>query len=167
MSKREITKHYENEDIRITWKPSTCIHSTICWKGLIQVFNPKDRPWVKLDGASSERIAQQIDQCPSQALSYEWKKAPQNTDASKPDVKLTTAKIAGKTPVVLDLEAGKPHAWCACGLSENQPWCNGAHKGTSHKPLVFKEEKTQTRALCMCKRTSSPPFCDGSHNHLD
>ena len=36
------------------------------------------------------------------------------------------------------LEKGKTYAWCSCGKSENQPWCNGAHQGTEFKPHVFK-----------------------------
>ena len=67
---KDITKKYSNGEITIVWKPNTCIHSTICWKGLIEVFNPKERPWIKMDGASTERIIEQVKQCPSGALSY-------------------------------------------------------------------------------------------------
>jgi uncharacterized Fe-S cluster protein YjdI len=34
------------------------------------VFNPKERPWIKIEGASTERIIEQVRQCPSGALSY-------------------------------------------------------------------------------------------------
>ena len=64
------TLHYTNNEVTIVWKPKTCIHSTICWKGLIQVFNPRERPWVKIDAASTERIVEQVGKCPSGALSY-------------------------------------------------------------------------------------------------
>ena len=68
-----ITKTYTNGDITIVWKPSLCIHSTICWKGadgLIDVFNPRERPWIKPYEATTERIIAQINKCPSGALSY-------------------------------------------------------------------------------------------------
>jgi uncharacterized Fe-S cluster protein YjdI len=64
------TLKYSNGDITVVWKPNTCIHSTICWKGLLEVFNPKERPWIKIEGASTERIIEQVRQCPSGALSY-------------------------------------------------------------------------------------------------
>lgn len=61
---------YTNGEVTIIWKPDVCIHSTLCWKGLIEVFNPKERPWIKPDGATTERIIDQIQKCPSGALSY-------------------------------------------------------------------------------------------------
>jgi len=76
-------------------------------------------------------------------------------------------KIAGKVPVRMDLEAGKNYAWCSCGLSENQPFCNGAHKGTDFTPVVFKLEEDKTAGMCTCKQTKNPNgFCDGSHRGL-
>ena len=67
---KDITKKYDNGEITVVWKPDTCIHSTLCWKGLIQVFNPRERPWIKMDGASTERIVEQVKKCPSGALSH-------------------------------------------------------------------------------------------------
>jgi uncharacterized Fe-S cluster protein YjdI len=64
------THKYSNEGVTVVWKPKLCIHSTICWKGLIEVFNPKERPWIKIDGATTERIIEQVKQCPSGALTY-------------------------------------------------------------------------------------------------
>ncbi len=64
------TFKYSNGEVTVIWKPNTCIHSTNCWKGLIEVFNPKVKPWIKMDGASSERIIDQVRKCPSGALSY-------------------------------------------------------------------------------------------------
>ena len=64
------TFHYTNADITVVWKPNVCMHSTLCWKGLIDVFNPKEKPWIKMDGADTERIIEQVKKCPSGALSY-------------------------------------------------------------------------------------------------
>lgn len=61
---------YSNGEVTVVWKPKVCIHSTLCWKGLIEVFNPKERPWIKMDGATTERIIEQVKKCPSGALSY-------------------------------------------------------------------------------------------------
>jgi uncharacterized Fe-S cluster protein YjdI len=37
---------------------------------LPQVFNPKERPWIKADAASTQQIIDQVKKCPSGALSY-------------------------------------------------------------------------------------------------
>ena len=72
-------------------------------------------------------------------------------------------KRAGDGPIAIELEEGKKYAWCACGLSENQPLCDGGHKGTEMKPQVFTAETSETKYLCACKTTANSPFCDGSH----
>ncbi|QJW89341.1 (4Fe-4S)-binding protein [Spirosoma taeanense] len=65
-----ITKTYTNGEITVVWKPAACIHSKLCWTQLFRVFNPKARPWVNMAGAGSDRIAEQVDRCPSKALTY-------------------------------------------------------------------------------------------------
>lgn len=70
---------------------------------------------------------------------------------------------AGNQPVAIDLEKGKTYAWCACGLSIKQPFCDGSHKVTTFKPYIFIAENTDTQHICMCKGTKARPFCDGSH----
>ena len=64
------TFKYSNADITVTWQPDLCQHSTLCWKGLLQVFNPQQRPWINMDGATTELIIEQVKKCPSGALSY-------------------------------------------------------------------------------------------------
>lgn len=72
-------------------------------------------------------------------------------------------KRAGNGPISVTLEEGKNYAWCTCGLSENQPLCDGKHKGTGMSPNVFTAEVTGVKKLCACKVTGNGPFCDGSH----
>ncbi|XP_040981498.1 CDGSH iron-sulfur domain-containing protein 3, mitochondrial isoform X2 [Aquila chrysaetos chrysaetos] len=73
--------------------------------------------------------------------------------------------IAAKQPFPVELKAGKKYAWCACGHSKNQPFCDGAHKKAAPgiSPLRFIPEEDKTVWLCGCKRTRSPPYCDGTH----
>ncbi|MBS1920252.1 MAG: (4Fe-4S)-binding protein [Bacteroidetes bacterium] len=61
---------YINGEITIVWKPDVCQHSTLCWKGLIEVFNPRERPWIKMNGATTKRIIEQVKKCPSGALGF-------------------------------------------------------------------------------------------------
>ena len=67
---KEIVKHYSNGELTVVWKPGLCIHSGICVKTLPQVYNTKERPWVKPENASTEELMEQIRKCPSGALSY-------------------------------------------------------------------------------------------------
>ena len=64
------THKYTNGEVTVIWKPDACKHSTICWKNLREVFDPFVKPWINMQGASTERIAQQVKQCPSGALSF-------------------------------------------------------------------------------------------------
>lgn len=75
-------------------------------------------------------------------------------------------KISQKAPYAIPVEKGKIYYWCSCGLSDEQPFCSGAHKGTAFKPLRFEAEESKTVWFCGCKRTRNPPFCDGTHRRL-
>jgi uncharacterized Fe-S cluster protein YjdI len=66
----ESEKPYTNGEITVIWKPGVCIHSGKCVQGLGEVFNVKNRPWISMKGASTDRIIGQVEQCPSGALSY-------------------------------------------------------------------------------------------------
>jgi len=64
------THEYNAGEITILWKPKVCIHAGVCVKMLPQVYNPKDRPWIKAENATTEELKNQIENCPSGALSY-------------------------------------------------------------------------------------------------
>ena len=69
--KKEIVKRYSNGEITVVWRPSQCVHSAICARGLPKVFDPRRRPWVVLDDHDSDTIVDQVERCPSGALSIE------------------------------------------------------------------------------------------------
>ncbi len=74
--------------------------------------------------------------------------------------------IADKQPIPVELKAGETYAWCSCGNSSKQPFCDGSHKGTSFTPTVFTAEESKTAYMCMCKYTKNPGMCDGAHKKL-
>jgi CDGSH-type Zn-finger protein len=66
-------------------------------------------------------------------------------------------------PYRASITGGEEIFWCACGRSKDQPFCDGSHKGTTHRPLRYMPPQDLTVAFCGCKATKQPPFCDGSH----
>lgn len=65
MAKRE----YKTDGLLVLWDSDLCTHCEACWRELPSVFDPKARPWVKIDGASPDEIRRQVAKCPSGALS--------------------------------------------------------------------------------------------------
>lgn len=141
---KEITKKYSNGEVTIIWKPSTCIHSTICWRGsdaLPEVFNPAERPWIKPEGATTERIISQVKQCPSGALSYIM-------DAETED----QVNLGSKFPIVEVSKNGPLILRGTCVVKD--------HSGVE----TLKENLT---AFCRCGHSANKPYCDGSHRSVD
>lgn len=135
---KDITKKYTNGEVTIVWKPDTCIHSAICFKGLGEVFDPQKRPWITPEGASTERIIEQVKKCPSGALSYYL-----NADAGDRPVKVESETIVETSPngpllvygnvTVKDAQGvltkkNNVTAFCRCGASQNKPYCDGSHR---------------------------------------
>lgn len=71
-------------------------------------------------------------------------------------------KVAQKSPYVMEMEAGK-YAFCTCGESSKQPFCDGAHAPTDFKPEIIVLEEGGTVAWCGCKHSNKGAFCDGAH----
>jgi len=69
VTERRITKRYSNGEVTVVWQPHLCVHSAICTRGLPDVFDPRRRPWVAIDAASTDSIVAQVARCPSGALS--------------------------------------------------------------------------------------------------
>ena len=69
------------------------------------------------------------------------------------------------SPYVQEMAPGK-YAWCACGKSKGQPFCDGSHQGSGITPILTEIEEKKTVAWCGCKQSQNKPFCDGSHSRL-
>jgi uncharacterized Fe-S cluster protein YjdI len=63
-------RDYSNGELTVHWRPEKCIHSAVCAKGLPAVFQPRNKPWVKIEEADSESIKAVVDKCPSKALTW-------------------------------------------------------------------------------------------------
>ena len=78
---------------------------------------------------------------------------------------MTEPREPQQAPYVIKVEPGR-YAWCRCGRSSRQPYCDGSHQGTGLAPEVVTIEEERVVAWCGCKRTTTPPFCDGTHSRL-
>jgi len=68
-------------------------------------------------------------------------------------------------PYGVMLKTDTNYLWCSCGLSENQPYCDGSHRGTDFLPVKLNFNEMSYINLCGCKKTKNPPYCDGSHRN--
>jgi CDGSH-type Zn-finger protein len=71
-------------------------------------------------------------------------------------------KIAQKSPYVMDMKAGK-YAYCTCGESKKDPFCDGSHTTTEFTPEIIVIEEDRKVAWCGCKHSNKGAFCDGAH----
>ena len=135
---KENVKEYESEKLTVIWKPDVCIHSEKCFRGLPGVFNPKERPWVNVNGASDKTIEEQINKCPSGALSYRLKDDAKKQMSEIEDEQIV--EVAKNGPLMVygnirvkhhdgtEIAKHRVTAFCRCGASKNKPFCDGSHK---------------------------------------
>ncbi len=66
----EEIKEYTNGEVTIVWNASRCQHSGNCVRGLPSVFKAKQKPWITPQGATTGEIVEQVQKCPSGALTF-------------------------------------------------------------------------------------------------
>lgn len=132
-----ITRTYDNGEIRVIWRAGRCVHSTVCFRGLPQVFDPRRRPWVQLAGAATADIVRQVEACPSGALSYV--RSDGAAIEASPDAAAARVEPQPDGPLRVqgDLDVRLPDgtvtrrtgatSFCRCGASANKPFCDGSH----------------------------------------
>lgn len=73
--------------------------------------------------------------------------------------------IVQKRSLKIMMEPGT-YMWCACGRSNDQPYCDGSHKGIGIKPQKVVIEEKQVFPWCMCRFSEKGARCDGKHRDL-
>jgi uncharacterized Fe-S cluster protein YjdI len=142
----ENNRQYSNGEITVYWKPKKCIHATICYTQLNEVFNPRKRPWVDMSGSTTEKIIDIVNRCPTDALTYRYnrdleKEAGQEIkDAPIMEEKPVIIQIMKDGPIVVtgkiqlkdsdgkDYKTYSITSFCRCGASNNMPFCDGTHR---------------------------------------
>ena len=79
---------------------------------------------------------------------------------------MSSPHVPQTSPIPVLVEAGKTYYWCSCGNSKNQPFCDGAHKGSAFAPVSYKAEANGTVYFCACKHSKKGALCDGAHKSL-
>ncbi|MCA1832091.1 MAG: (4Fe-4S)-binding protein [Actinomycetota bacterium] len=135
MPPKEIRKEYSNDSITVVWEPKYCIHSTKCLRALPGVFDFNARPWISVDAAAADDIANAVSQCPSGALHFERH---DGGPAEEPQPEMTVTErpngplyVRGKIRVLSAegdvLREDTRMVLCRCGQSANKPFCDGTH----------------------------------------
>jgi uncharacterized Fe-S cluster protein YjdI len=141
---RTVIKTYSNGQVTIVWQNALCAHSAVCFKGLPEVFNPQQRPWINPKGATTAQIIAQVNKCPSGALSIKTENEMQMEKESNPDPSVV-CEVTHNGPLlihgqikVVDASGAetikmKTTAFCRCGASHNKPYCDGSHRKIDFK----------------------------------
>ena len=156
-------RKYRNDDITVYWKPSACVHASYCYRELIEVFDPSRRPWVDMKGATTDKIIEVVNLCPTEALCWKWNDEEKNNDVGtdqlnhvkfrRPELMASNESVATDTPVSVKIMVDGPIVV----------------KGNF--TLVYngirKEIQDSLISLCRCGVSDHLPFCDGKHRKTD
>ena len=138
------SRKYTNGEITVHWRPNECIHATYCYRELIEVFDPRKRPWINMNGAPTEDIIRIVEKCPTDVLTYKRdadndKEKEESKDKSE-TVSMTEVKILKDGPVII----------------------KGNFRVTGADGIEMKQMKSVS--LCRCSKSDKLPYCDGKHN---
>jgi uncharacterized Fe-S cluster protein YjdI/CDGSH-type Zn-finger protein len=135
------TRDYETDRIRVHWDSDLCIHTARCIRRAPDVFDSSRRPWIILDGADAEDVADAVCRCPTGALTFEWLDGDGDGDgdaAARTESAVVQAQRNGPyflrgNVTVLDVNGqvvsrGPRVALCRCGATQNAPFCDNSHR---------------------------------------
>lgn len=129
-------REYRSEGITVLWDATRCIHVGECLRALPGVFNTGQRPWVNVNAAAPEKIAEAVRLCPTDALRYrpgpgleEERPAQPTTIEARPNGPLyVRGKIQMTNPRDEVIREDNRVALCRCGASNNKPFCDNRHR---------------------------------------
>ncbi len=129
------TRIYSTDAIEVHWDAGRCIHSARCIAGAPSVFDPRRRPWIVLEGAEADRVANVVAQCPSGALHFRRLDGGAQEQPDEPPVAMPVPNgplyLRGCLRVETNdgqlIAADTRIALCRCGGSANKPFCDNTH----------------------------------------
>lgn len=136
-----VEREYRDGRITVYWAPQFCIHTANCLNAEPEVFAVMRRPWIMLDGADADAIAEAVMTCPTGALSFA------RHDGGEEEVASDEITVQPRTNGPLFLRGrirvvdargnvtreAKRVALCRCGGSSNKPYCDRTHRAIGFK----------------------------------
>jgi uncharacterized Fe-S cluster protein YjdI len=155
-------RKYKNDDITVYWKPNACVHASYCYRELIEVFDPSRRPWVDMNGASTEKIIEVVNLCPTEALAWKWNNEEKNRNVESEQ----TNHIKFRRPElnVEDAPEIKLHPVSVKVMPDGPIVIKGNF--TLHYSGHTKIVAESIVSICRCGVSDHPPFCDGQHRKI-
>jgi uncharacterized Fe-S cluster protein YjdI len=134
-ARRGAARVYADDRIEVLWEPALCIHVKSCVRGLPEVFDAQSRPWIHVEAADADRIAETVATCPTGALHFRRLDGGAEEDAPEETVVRATRNgplfLRGRVRINdADgnlLREDTRVALCRCGGSANKPFCDGTH----------------------------------------
>ena len=150
--KRERVIRYKSKDLVVYFHVDRCTHVAECIKGAPKVFDSTRRPWVIVDAAKPDKVAEVILRCPTGALHF--KRTDGGWEETKPEN--NTIKVEEDGPLyirgdiqIVDKEGeilieDTRLALCRCGSSKHMPLCDGTHEFADFNGTgkIFKSDKS-------------------------
>lgn len=132
---RDKLRVYESEELEVSWSRTRCIHFQACVRGLGDVFDTEQKPWIQPGNASADEVLAIVMRCPTGALHAERKDGGMPETTPKENIinvapngplyfhgDIHVKNVEGET-VLKDTRI----ALCRCGASEHKPFCDGSH----------------------------------------
>jgi uncharacterized Fe-S cluster protein YjdI len=155
-------RRYKNDDITVYWKPSACVHASYCYRELIEVFDPSRRPWVDMQGSTTDKIIEVVNLCPTEALTWKWNDESKNASVGNDQLN----HIKFRRPELMDSTDIAP---------EEDPatvkiMTDGPIVVKGNFTLVYNDKTKEIRdsiiSICRCGVSDHQPFCDGQHRKI-
>jgi uncharacterized Fe-S cluster protein YjdI/CDGSH-type Zn-finger protein len=142
---------YRHGGIAVSYDPNVCIHAAECARGLPEVFDPREKRWIRPERGDAKRIEAVVARCPTGALKF--RREDPAAERTAPQAGEVTIRISGNGPLLVEgrvrveTEAGElvaredRVALCRCGGTANPPFCDGTHARTGWKPAPGRSRK--------------------------
>ena len=139
-TKSETTRGraYTGQRVTVYYDARRCLHFAECIRGLPDVFDVQQRPWIQPENAPAESVAEVIRRCPSGALHYDLADGlPEQPDRPTTVHAVKDGPLTLRGELAIETDEGELSelraALCRCGRTENQPFCDHECKRTGWK----------------------------------
>ena len=131
-------RDYSGSGITVSFDLSLCIHVAECLRRMPDVFDVRARPWIDLENADANQVAETVKTCPSGALRFVLDSGATEEAPTVGEIPAVRAwrngplRISGPVEIVNKdgntVLEGTRAALCRCGASRNKPFCDNSHQ---------------------------------------